>query len=151
MSDGKQFSLDLSAWVKKAKGNMDQVVRKVVLDVGTRIVMRSPVGDGAYWASPPPPGYIGGRFRANWQYGEATAPKGDLPDIDRTGGKSIARIALGVKPNAAGKIHYLTNNLPYAMRLEMGWSKNQAPSGMVGVTVVEFQSIVRDAAVAVNR
>jgi hypothetical protein len=48
-------------------------------------------------------------------------------------------------------VHFLTNNLPYALRLEYGWSKNQAPAGMVGLAVAEFQSIVRDAAAEVNK
>lgn len=151
MSDGKQFALDLSAWVKKAKGNMDGVVRKVVLDLGTRIVMRSPVGDGSHWKSPPPPGYIGGRFRANWQYGEATRPAGTLLAIDPKGNSTVTKLVAGVKPDAAGKIHWLTNNLPYAQRLEYGWSKRQAPAGMVGITVTEYQTIVRNAVAAVRK
>jgi hypothetical protein len=47
--------------------------------------------------------------------------------------------------DAAGKVHYITNNLPYAWRLEHGHSK-QAPAGMVGLTVVEFAGIVDKAA-----
>jgi len=151
MADGRQFSLDLSAWVKKAKGNMDGVVRKVVLDLGTRIIMRSPVGDGSHWASPPPKGYIGGRFRANWQYGETTRPGGTLLAIDPKGSATLAKLVAGVKPDAAGKIHWLTNNLPYAQRLEYGWSKRQAPAGMIGITITEYSSVVRDAAASINK
>jgi hypothetical protein len=144
MATPDKFVVDLSAFVKKAKGNMDKVVRKVVIDIGTRIVMRSPVGDGTLWKNPPPKGYIGGRFRANWQYGEAVRPKGTRPDIDRSGAVSLRRIAK-IAPQASGKVHYITNNLPYAMRLETGWSK-QAPGGMVGLAVKEFAAIVAKAA-----
>jgi hypothetical protein len=148
MADANKFVVDLAALVKKAKGNMDLVVRKIVLDTGTRIVMRSPVGDGSLWRSPPPKGYTGGRFRANWQYGEGAIPQGTSTAIDPSGAVSLARIA-GVRPEAAGKVHYLTNNLPYAMRLETGWSR-QAPGGMVALAVREFQSVVAAAAKAVN-
>lgn len=146
-----KFTANLSAFVKKAKGNSHQVVRKVVIDIGTRIVMRSPVGDPSGWQNPEnaPPGYVGGRFRGNWQYGEATVPSGTLPDIDASGQTSITRIN-GIQAEAAGKLHYLTNNLPYAIPLEYGWSK-QAPSGMVGLTVVEYQQIVQKAAAEVRK
>lgn len=147
----QQFALDISNFVKKAKGNMHAVVRDIVLDVGTRIVMRSPVGDASHWQSPPPKGYIGGRFRANWQYGEGVRPQGTLIAIDPKGNATVVRILAGIKPDAAGKIHWLTNNLPYAQRLEYGWSKRQAPAGMVGITVTEYQTVVRNAAAAVNK
>ena len=41
----------------------------------------------------------------------------------------------------AGDVIYLTNNLPYAVPLEEGYSK-QAPAGMVALTVQDFQSVV---------
>jgi hypothetical protein len=150
MSTPAQFSLDISKFAAKAKGNMDKAVRKIVLDIGTRIVMRSPVGDDTYWKHPAPKGYIGGRFRANWQYGYSVAPQGALPDIDPTGAASIGRISDGIGSSPAAGVHFLSNNLPYAQRLESGWSTRQAPAGMVGVTVVEFQSIVANAAKSVN-
>lgn len=142
MSD---FAANVSKFVERAKGNTDRVIRKIIFDLGTKIVMRSPVGDGQYWKSPPPAGYVGGRFRANWQYGYGAAPSGDLPDIDKSGSASTLRIAAGVKSSAAIGIHYLVNNLPYAKRLEEGWS-TQAPKGMVKLAVLEFQDIVREAA-----
>lgn len=154
MSNAAKFGLDMSAFIAKAKGNMNAVVRNTVIDVGTSLVEKSPVGDASAWASPPPKGYVGGRFRANWQYGNLTGgagvPMQDLPDIDPTGQASIARIVAGVPEDAAGKVHIIKNNLPYAQRLEEGHSK-QAPQGMVALTVIEFQQIVDAAAAAVNK
>lgn len=141
------FSLDLSRFVTKAKGSADKVVRKVVMDIGARVVLKSPVGDADYWQSPPPPGYVGGRFRGNWQMGEGQRPAGDLPDIDPTGAASLERIAGGLNQNAAGKVFFLVNNLPYAMRIEDGTaSPRQAPNGVVRTTLLEFQAIVTKAA-----
>lgn len=141
------FVADLSSFASKAKGSMDKVVRKVVLDVGTSVVEKSPVGDGNFWKSPPPPGYVGGRFRGNWQYTFNAIPKGQADAIDPSGSISIGRISkgLGGQTNVAG-IHYVSNNLPYAQRLEEGWSYRQAPQGMVMLTVVEFQSLFKRAA-----
>lgn len=149
------FALNLRKFVDKAKDNADAVVRKVVLDIGTRIVELSPVGDPDLWKTKhPPKGYIGGRFRANWQYGNwsgAGIPVNDLPDIDPSGQVSIDRINAGLPDRgAAGMRHLLRNGLPYALRLETGWS-TQAPGGMVGLVVAEYADIVEAAAQEVNK
>jgi len=159
------FHLDIREWCKKAKGRTDLVVRKVLIDLGTRLVEKSPVGNPDLWDSlydtadagsgaqrtgarrKPPAGYVGGRFRGNWQYGnlgQQSVPMQRLDDIDPSGAISISRITKGVLEAEPANMHYLVNNLPYAQRLENGWSK-QAPQGMVALTVVEFQDIVRAA------
>lgn len=127
----------------------DLVVRKIVLDVGTRLVERSPVGDPTYWKSEPPAGYVGGRFRANWQYGDSVMPGGTLKDVDPSGASTIGKLTGKVEIHASGKLHYLVNNLPYAHRLENGWSR-QAPFGMVNLTFIEFKPIVRAASRALS-
>lgn len=145
-----RFVLDMRKFTRKSKSTMDAVVRKIVLDLGTAVVMRSPVGDPSGWSSPAPKGYTGGRFRANWQYSEGTRLQGTLAEFDPSGQKAIAKIFARVGLlDAAGKIHYLTNNLPYGPALERGWSK-QAPAGMVGLAVREFQGIVERAAKAMR-
>ena len=101
------------------------------------------MGDPDYWISKPPRGYVGGRARGNWQYGFSRPPSGSLPDIDSSGGVSTSRITEGVKSSPAAGMHYIANNLPYAERLENGWSHRQAPHGMVRLAVVEFQDIVK--------
>lgn len=138
------FAADISKFVAKANGNVDRVVRKVILDIGSKIVLRSPVGDGNLWQSPPPPGYVGGRFRANWQYGYGQKPSDELAAIDPSGRSSINAILGGVSASKVEGTHYLVNNLPYAKRLEDGWS-TQAPTGMVGLTALEFEQTVREA------
>lgn len=140
------FTADISKFVERANGNADKVIRKVLFDIGTKIVMRSPVGDAVFWKSPPPKGYVGGRFRGNWQYGFGMAPSSELDSIDKSGSVSTGRITAGVMGSPAIGIHYLVNNLPYAMRLENGWSRQAvAPAAIVGRTVLEFQSMVEEA------
>lgn len=96
-----------------------------------------------------PRGYVGGRFRGNWQYGENTPPSGELDTIDPSGGVSVARFASVTTTMEGGAVDYIVNNLPYAQRLENGWSK-QAPAGMVALTVQRFSAIVNEAAARVN-
>lgn len=136
--------MDVSAFARRAGVRVDLVVRKVILDVGTRIVEKSPVGDPDYWAFPAPPGYVGGRFRANWQYQFGHVPSGVVDEVSPSGAVSISSLNKVFSAPVAG-IHFIANNLPYAQRLENGWSR-QAPRGMVTLTLVEFQGIVRRAA-----
>ena len=58
---------------------------------------------------------------------------------DKSGRTSLNRIQAGVRGWVPGQTMYLTNSLPYAQRLESGWS-GQAPAGMVKVTIANFQS-----------
>lgn len=141
------FSLDITAFCNKAKERSDAVVRETVIGLGKRLVELSPVGDPTLWKSKPPPGYVGGRFRANWQYGNLAGtgiPMTRSNSIDPSGAESMGRIIEGVLGSIARTRHYLVNNLPYAKRLEDGWS-GQAPAGMVGLTIIEFKQIVRSA------
>lgn len=144
------FALDLKAFAQKTTTKADMVVRKVVIDVGTSLVFKSPVGDADYWINKPPAGYVGGRFRANWQYGLNSPSSVTHDKTDSNGAATVSAIVGKVSKQAAGKVHYLTNGLPYGKRLEEGWSHRQAPNGMVGLTVIEFQQIVVAAAAEVQ-
>ncbi|MAM60861.1 HK97 gp10 family phage protein [uncultured Maritimibacter sp.] len=104
------------------------LVQKVALEMFSKVIMRSPVDTG--------------RFRGNWQVGIGNVPAGTLDLNDGSGTATVNRAtaeAMGVK---AGDTISLVNNLPYGPRLEDGWS-GQAPAGMVGLTVQEFQAVVR--------
>jgi hypothetical protein len=136
------FAVDLEKFSQRTSRTLEASVREIVMELGRRIVEKSPVGDGNLWKNPPPAGYVGGRFRANWQYSFGAVTNGDLPDIDPSGAVSVARLTAGVNTSPAAGMHYIHNNLPYAKRLEDGWS-TQAPSGMVGLTAIEFQQIVQ--------
>lgn len=143
-----KFSLDLSRFVARARGNSRAVVRKVVLDLGTSIITRTPVGDPTEWApgTPVPPGYVGGRARGSWQYAKGAPLSQEPGGVDASGGASISRVAGGVQQGDPLTTHYITSNVPYMRRLEYdGWSR-QAPEGMVRKTIIEFQQHV-DAAV----
>lgn len=141
------FAVDLRRIAESKKAVANSVVRKIVLDLGTSVVLKSPVGDATYWKSSPPPGYVGGRFRANWQFGIGSPDTTTTDDIDKSGSSSIGRIEAGLPPKAIGNVYYITNSLPYAIPLEDGHSR-QAPNGMVKLTTLEFEPIVEAAAKA---
>ena len=135
------FSDEISKFVKHAKDNGDLVVRKTVLDIGTRLVNRTPVGDADYWKSKPPAGYVGGHARANWSHSIGKLKTKEFDVIDKTGSVSNSRILSSIPAKAGGKVHFIQNSVPYIQPLEDGHSR-QAPNGMVAVTKVEFQSIL---------
>jgi hypothetical protein len=115
-------------WVDKTEKKMDLAVRKISLEMFQRVILRSPVDTG--------------RFRGNWQTAIGSVPSGTLDLDDKSGTATVAKstaVTMGVK---AGDTITLVNNLPYAQRLENGWS-GQAPNGMVSLTAQEFQQVVR--------
>jgi hypothetical protein len=141
----QQFALNIRAFVEKAKAAPAQVVRKATLDLLTAIVLRSPVGNPDLWAHKPPPGYVGGRFRANWNV-SLSAPDASTTDAtDKSGDATIHR-GLSVLVRADGQQDiYITNSLPYAVALEYGHSSVQAPQGMVRVSITEFGQYIDNA------
>ncbi len=144
------FSLGITKFVNKAKGITDRVVRKVVIDLGTKVIQRNPIGNPDSWqpqSLPPPKGYVGGRSRANWQYGFNVMPSGIIESTD--GIRAIGTITANVSASPTGGIHWIANSLPYISRLEDGWSR-QAPVGMVKLAVAEFGAVVNGAARSVN-
>lgn len=88
-------------------------------------------------------GYVGGRFRSNWQLTTGVPAVGEIEDIENAG-ETLDRLLLAAGDLSAGEVAFIVNNLPYAIPLEYGHS-SQAPGGMVRVTVADFQRIVEEA------
>jgi len=93
-------------------------------------------------------GYVGGRFRSNWQLSTGVPAVGEIEDIE-SAGETLDRIIAAAGDLSAGEVAFIVNNLPYAIPLEYGHS-TQAPAGMVRVTVADFQRIV-EAAIRTHR
>jgi hypothetical protein len=141
-----QFELDLKRLVSELKSNADLVVRRIIFGVAERIDMRSPVGNPELWKNAAPKGYVGGHFRANWQLGVNRVPEGEIVGEDKDGKKTQEAIKSSVPtPSYGPPVYYLVNNVPYAIRLEEGWSKQAPPQGIVQLTVIEYQNVVREA------
>lgn len=132
----QSFGLQLGAFAKKAGGNCDLVVRKVAVEATARIVRRTPVDTG--------------RARANWTVTVGRPSYATTEGFDKAGAATIAAAATAVAGFRCGPSVWIANGLPYIERLETGWS-TQAPSGMVGLTVIEFQGMVNAAAREVRK
>jgi hypothetical protein len=143
------FAVQLQNFADKTAKQADDLVGLITVKAAQRLDERSPVGDATYWKHPAPKGYVGGRFRGNWQLGVGTIPSGETGRIDPAGSATLEAIISAVPEQAAGHVFYLTNNSPYGQRIEDGWSR-QAPNGLVALTAMEFQQIV-DASAAETR
>ena len=122
------LTLDIRAFAEKAGKNADAKVRIICLDLLSGIVLNTPVDTG--------------RARANWQTSIGAPKSTQLEATDKSGEATIANAQDDVA-NAAGNIFWITNNLPYIYRLEYeGWSQ-QAPRGMVRLSLDEARRRLR--------
>lgn len=123
------FSDDLAKFEAKTSEKLDLAVRKIALELFSRVILKTPVDTG--------------RARANWQVAIGALPNGTLQLEDKTGQATISAATARTAGVEAGDVIYLSNNLPYAERLEDGYSL-QAPAGMVSLSVQEFQAIANE-------
>lgn len=130
-----KFTLDVKAFCEKAKKNPETVMRAVSLKLFSAIIKGSPVDTG--------------RFRMNWQTSGPVPASGLIAGEDATGNKAVNSATTFIGNTPAWQELTLTNNLPYAQRLEYGWSK-QAPSGVVRVNVIRFQQLLNEEAAKVR-
>ena len=124
------FASDVEAYAKKAGASLDETSRAIVLELFGSVIKDTPVDTG--------------RAKGNWQTTIGAPATGT---VDRLGeSEALADVAQQTASFGAGKVIYLSNNLPYIYRLEYdGWSQ-QAPGGMLRKNVARIQSIVAKAA-----
>lgn len=130
------FAANLNKLCERAGDKAALVVRRAALELQSGMIERTPVDTG--------------RAKGSWQVGigmvnTATTTRTDttpLGEKDDAGAALAAEVVLNTwKP---GQKIFLTLSLPYAKRLENGWSK-QAPSGMVRLTVQAYSDAVKKA------
>lgn len=124
------FQQQIEQWANQMDERINQVVRKIVLDIYTRIAQRTAVKTG--------------RAITNWMVAKGTPITTATLDADPTGMQAM-QAAMSVFATYDYKVDtaiFITNSVPYIMRLEHGSSK-QHPEGMVRVTVAEFQNIIQ--------
>lgn len=125
------FALDVSKFVEKAKKNPEKVMRQVSIKLFSAIIKASPVDTG--------------RFRMNWMASGGTPATGTTDATDKSGNIATGNAKSFVLKAADWHEFTLANNLPYAQRLEYGWSQ-QAPAGMVRTNVSRFQQLINEEA-----
>jgi hypothetical protein len=105
--------------------------KELLFEVLYRIVIRSPVDSG--------------KFRACWNVGLERNNTSTLAPPDPTGQSAITEaLAVLSRMKSTNTRVFITNGLVYGNRLEHGWS-DQAPAGMVGITLAEFPELARRA------
>ena len=124
------FSKDLDNITLNLAGYAEEMVRGTLFSLASRIIKESPVDTG--------------RFRGNWQASLNTPKQGRLQQFDKSGASAINDMSSVVAGLKMGQTFYLANNLPYARRLEYGYSK-QAPSGFLRINVMRVQSELQKA------
>lgn len=125
----KDFKSESDSVIKAIK----ETVKVVAIDLFSGVILSSPVGNQDLWSSKyKREYYVGGRFRSNW-FLSFDSPSSQTTDSTSDQQKRLSEIASISKLKYSGS-YVLTNNLPYAERLENGWS-TQAPAGVLSPNV----------------
>lgn len=134
------FLVDVSKWVQKAKISPTLVIQKVLMDLGTEIILKTPVDTG--------------RARNSWMFGlgSINTSVASEDNTDKAGATALSALKTALSSFSAEShpVVFFTNSLPYILRLEYGWSQRQAPNGMVRITIANFNNTVVEAVKAVR-
>lgn len=132
---------DITAFAKKTGLTGALIVRKLGLQAFVGILRRSPVDEGRFRASH--------RISANAADLSVEPPLATPTGLPRKSSSDLgappvgAEIARSLRPLATlrwGDSVHITNALPYAQRLEDGWSQQTpGPKGIYGATFAELK------------
>ena len=110
----------IQAFNVKAMAQSETKIKKAFMGLSTDIIMDTPV--------------LSGRLRNNWM---VSVNQGTNETTDETSNQAIGRVS-SVKFKL-GDTLYLTNNLPYAKRIEFdNWSA-KAPAGMCRKNIIRWE------------
>ncbi|MCP4259898.1 MAG: hypothetical protein GY774_20655 [Planctomycetes bacterium] len=132
-------------------GAAQEVVRLAAIEMVNFVITYSPVGNSDLWKTkykPSPENYTPGRFRSNWFLTKSRTSARQSDEIRNPGAiiQSYSRRIL--RENSEKWI--LTNNMPYAKRLDNGWS-TQAPNGITEPAALHVNSKIRQLEDIANR
>lgn len=104
-------------------------MKKIAFDAYRKLMEKSPVDKGL--------------FRGNWQLSIKAAASGVIQRMEpnKSGpGPITSELARLARYGADGTLPdiIIANNVPYAQRLEFGWSQRQAPFGIARPTIAEI-------------
>lgn len=126
-SNARRFQIELDReFREKVEDQLLLVVQKIGMELLSRVVLKSPVDTG--------------RFRGNWNVAIQAPDISTTDAVDKSGGPTITRGSSVITGLQEPQVIWVSNNLPYAQRLEDGWS-GQAPQGMVAVSVAEIETM----------
>lgn len=125
------FATQVRNFTTKAEKATDKTIRAITFALFREVIMRTPVDTG--------------RLKGNWQATQSAPATGTVTVDDKSGGKTVVAMAAAI--GGWGSVSYLSNNLPYAHRIEFdGWSHTKAPEGMVRKSLARINAIVAKAA-----
>lgn len=105
----------------------DDLTKKITGEMLQQVITRSPVDTGA--------------FRQNHRVSVGNVDKSF--DVSDTGNDALSKGIRTIQSGGGiGKIVYISNSLPYAERLENGWS-GQAPQGVYSLSFLSVVSKYR--------
>lgn len=140
-----KFDREMKRAIKEIEVAIEKTIRGGAIELFSEIVLRTPVGNSTLWKNDAPPGYVGGRLRGNWQ---ASIDNQNLTELDVLDSSGTSTVSKGTTEINKYKLEdtniWFSNNLPYAERVEHGWSK-QRPNGMVRTTVKLFEPLINKA------
>ena len=123
------FVASLTSFSKSTVGKIQRVRRGVTIKLFSAVILDTPVDSG--------------RLRGNWQLTEGEPAQGQLDLLDKSGAAVLAKVQQGASASTGDVTLYLTNNLPYAWRIEFeGWSHTKAPEGMVRKNIARFNRLI---------
>ena len=131
-----KFEDDIRKFQMNTARKMELAARKIALELFRRVILKTPVDKGG--------------ARSNWQASLGSPATGTVDATDTQAGPTFRKVISATEGFDVGDTIYLANNLPYIRRLEEG-SSQQAPQGMVALTVQEFSAIVNQISAEVSR
>ena len=124
MSFKNDFNKERKAHISAAR----EVFKLAAIEMVNYVITASPVGNTELWKTAyPPKNYVGGRFRSNW-FLTKSKPSIRTSEAIRSEGAIIQEYSARILGEYSEKF-ILTNNLPYAKRIDNGWS-TQAVNGV---------------------
>lgn len=136
------FTLDMKKAIKNITAETERVVRTSLYSLSSSIILSTPVGKPSLWKTPyKPRGYIGGTLRGAWNASVGSPDSTITNSKDKSGQSTVGSVSVTIDAFDMGKTFYLTNPMPYAVRVENGWS-GQRPQGMVRVALTQAQKII---------
>lgn len=124
MSFKSEFDLESGNAIKAVQ----EVVRVTAFTAFNTAINMSPVGNSSLWKSPyTPDGYVGGNFRSNF-FLSTDRPSTKTTKSTREKAKRQKELQVILTGDYSDN-YILANNLPYAQRIDSGWS-TQSPAGI---------------------
>lgn len=123
------FAAQLGSFGKNALQETERVRRAVSIRLFSAVILDTPVDKG--------------RLRANWQCSLKNPDATTTDSVDPSGSQVLSEMTRTINSAGQGDTFWLTNNLPYAARIEYdGWSHTKAPKGMVRINTARFARLI---------